>query len=120
MGANGSDDRAAGTRSAIHHLTLTWRDGREETVLASGGETVLEAAETASVDLPFGCRTGACATCVGQLIDGNVSYDRPPRALKSRHVQAGYVLCCIARPRTDCRLVVGADVQTELVSNPWR
>ncbi|AFK20971.1 2Fe-2S iron-sulfur cluster binding domain-containing protein (plasmid) [Haloferax mediterranei ATCC 33500] len=103
-----------------HDLTLTWRDGREETVPASENETVLEAAESAGIGLPFGCRTGACATCVGRLIDGAILYDRPPRALKTRHIEAGYVLCCIARPRTDCRIEVGADVQTDLVSNPWK
>lgn len=103
-----------------HDLALTWPDGREEAVEASEEETVLEAAESAGVDLPFGCRTGACATCVGRLLDGAIAYGRPPRALRARHVEAGYVLCCIARPRSTCRLAVGADVQAELVENPWK
>lgn len=103
-----------------HDLTLTWRDGHEETVHANADETVLEATESAGVSLPFGCRTGACATCVGRLIDGDVLYDRPPRALKSRFLVAGYVLCCIARPRRDCRIAVGADIHSQLVSNPWK
>ncbi|RYJ13510.1 2Fe-2S iron-sulfur cluster binding domain-containing protein [Halogeometricum borinquense] len=103
-----------------HTLTLTRRSGREETTRASEDETILEAAESADISLPFGCRTGACATCVGRLIDGNISYDRPPRALKTRHIESGYVLCCIARPRTDCRIEIGPEVQAELVSNPWK
>ncbi|WP_458209914.1 2Fe-2S iron-sulfur cluster-binding protein [Haladaptatus sp. NG-SE-30] len=103
-----------------HDLALEWRTGREETVRASESETILEAAESASVGLPFGCRTGACSTCVGQLIDGDISYDRSPRALKVRHSTAGYLLCCIARPRSDCRIIVGSLVQAELVSNPWK
>lgn len=103
-----------------HHLALVWRDGPEETLSASEDETVLGAAESSGVGLPFGCRTGACASCVGRLVAGDVDYDRPPRALRPRHVEAGYVLCCIARPRTDCRIAVGADVRRAQVSNPWK
>jgi len=106
--------------TARRELTLTWQDGRTETVQAHEGLTVLEAAEAADIGLPFGCRTGACSTCVGRLISGSISYARPPRALKSRHRSAGYVLCCVARPQTDCRIEVGTHVQSELVSNPWK
>jgi ferredoxin len=103
-----------------HALTLMWRDGREETVRSVEDQTILDAAESAGVSLPFGCRTGACATCVGRLIEGNVSYERPPRALKPRHIEAGFALCCIAYPRIECRIEVGADLHTELVPNPWK
>ena len=127
-----------------HEIVLTWADGRAETVVCDDDETVVDdqdvtvvgnedmalvgdddrtilaAADAAGVGLPFGCLTGACGTCVGRLHDGRVAYDRPPRALKPRHVDAGFVLCCIARPLTDCRLTVGARVQSRLVSNPWR
>jgi ferredoxin len=105
---------------ARHDLVLTWPDGRERTVQANGDETVLEAAESAGVFLPFGCRTGACSTCVGRIIDGNVSCDRPPRSLKPHQIEAGYVLCCLVQPRSDCRIAVGAAVQSELVANPWK
>ncbi|MFB6372850.1 MAG: 2Fe-2S iron-sulfur cluster-binding protein [Bradymonadaceae bacterium] len=83
-------------------------------------ETVLDAAEASGVALPFGCRTGACATCTGRLLAGRVDHARPPRALKQRHREAGYVLLCVARPRDDCEVEVGAGVGTDLVSNPWR
>lgn len=103
-----------------HDLALAWRDGREAELRASPDETVLDAAESAGVPLPFGCRTGACASCVGRLLDGRIAHRRPPRALKPRHREADYVLCCIARPRSDLRLEVGPDVRAELVSNPWK
>lgn len=101
-----------------HRLTLAWRDGREETVRASEDETVLEGAGSDGVRLPFGCRTGACVSCVCRLDSGEISYERPPRALKPPQRRSGYVLSCIARPRTDCQLAVGPAVRTELVSNP--
>jgi ferredoxin len=103
-----------------HRLELAWRDGERERVTASAGRTVLEAGEDAGVALPFGCRTGACGTCTGKLLDGSISYRRPPRALKERHITSGYVLTCVAVPEEDCRLEVGSDVAGELVSNPWK
>lgn len=108
------------TSGSSHDVHLVRRDGREETVRVAEDETVLAAAERADVTLPFGCLTGACATCTGRLLDGELDHVRPPRALKARHLEEGYVLLCIARPRSDCRIAVGADVKTELVSNPWK
>jgi ferredoxin len=103
-----------------HEVDLEWVDGRCESVLVSEIETILEAAESAGVSLPFGCLTGACVTCVGRLLEGDVRHQRPPRALKDRQLADGYVLLCITEPKTDCRIRVGADVQTELVRNPWK
>ena len=47
-----------------------------------------------------------------------VNHVRLPRALKDRYLATGYVLLCIAEPRSACQIQVGSDVQTELVSNP--
>ena len=103
-----------------YRVDLAWRDGREETVAVSAGETILAAVDDAGLGLPFGCRTGACATCTARLLAGAVEHRREPRALKDRHLKAGYVLTCIATPTADCRLEVGAAVADDLVSNPWR
>lgn len=102
-----------------HHLTLAWRDGPEVTVLAGEGETVLAAAESAGLRLPIGCRTGACASCLGRLLDGDLRYERPPRGLGDRPGGTRDVLCCIARPRADCRIAVGAAILADRASNPW-
>ncbi|MFC6835768.1 2Fe-2S iron-sulfur cluster-binding protein [Halomarina ordinaria] len=103
-----------------HALTFEWADGRTARVDARPDETVVEAAERESVALPFGCLTGACATCTARLLDGHVAYRRPPRGLKPDQREAGYVLACVAEPRSDCRLRVGVDVHRELVDNPWK
>lgn len=103
-----------------HDLALTLPDGSERTLRGDERETILDVAERNHLGLPFGCRTGACATCVGRLVEGAVTYERPPRALKRRHVRDGYVLCCVARPRTDCRIESGPAVHRELLGNPWR
>ncbi|WP_440006558.1 2Fe-2S iron-sulfur cluster-binding protein [Halomicrococcus sp. SG-WS-1] len=103
-----------------HRVELVWRDGRERAIRARADEPVLAAAESVGVALPFGCRTGACGTCTGRLLVGELDHAREPRALKDRHREAGYVLLCIAEPRTDCSIEVGVDVQRDLVSNPWK
>ncbi|SEW27928.1 2Fe-2S iron-sulfur cluster-binding protein [Natrinema salifodinae] len=122
-----------------HDVTLEWPDGRTRRIDVREDETVLEAAEFAGAVLPYGCRTGACGTCTGRLleaggtdrsdgdgdgsetgVDDAFAYRRLPRALKDRHREAGYVLLCLASPRTDCRIAVGASVHTELVDNPWK
>jgi ferredoxin len=103
-----------------HEITLVWTDDRTETIAVNESETVIDAAERVDIGLPFGCLTGACATCTGKVHSGTLEHRRTPRALKPRHLEAGYVLLCIAEPRSDCRVRVGADVQAELVSNPWK
>ncbi|MFA9504007.1 2Fe-2S iron-sulfur cluster-binding protein [Natrinema sp. H-ect1] len=107
-----------------HDVTLEWPDGRIRTIEVREGETVLEAAERNDIGLPFGCRTGACGTCTGRLLEGAaddaLTHRRRPRALKDRHLADGYVLLCLAAPRADCRIAVGSSVHTELVDNPWK
>ncbi|WP_254534795.1 2Fe-2S iron-sulfur cluster-binding protein [Halomarina litorea] len=101
-------------------VTLEWEDGRTADLSVAGDETVLAAAEREGLGLPFGCLTGACATCTGQVVAGDLVHRREPRALKPRHLDAEYVLLCIAVPRSDCRVRVGAAIQRELVANPWK
>jgi ferredoxin len=103
------------------YVRLDWRDSPRCEALAVGtDETILDAAEDGDIGLPFGCRTGACGTCTARLLDGEVEHCRPPRALKDRHRDDGYVLTCIATPVSDAHLEVGAAVQSDLVSNPWK
>lgn len=101
-------------------VTLCWRDGREETIELTSDETILDGAETRGIGLPYGCKTGACGTCVARLLAGELTFQRPQRALKERHRDDGYVLTCVATPDTDCRLAVGAHHQAEMMSTPWR
>ncbi|MES3517272.1 MAG: 2Fe-2S iron-sulfur cluster-binding protein [Natronomonas sp.] len=106
--------------SETHRITLLFPDDRSETLTIGTGETILDAAEAAGFGLPYGCLTGACGTCTAECLDGELRHERQPRALKERHLDAGYALLCIATAESDCRLRVGADIQAELVEDPWR
>ncbi len=68
-------------------------------------ETILDAALRQNVGLPYGCRNGACGTCEGSLLKGEVYYPSGKNmALEGRPKQA--CLMCQAVPRSDLRLRV--------------
>ena len=47
-----------------YEIVLDWNDGRSETIAVSETETILDAAESAELGLPFGCLTGRmCDLC---------------------------------------------------------
>lgn len=106
--------------SPSYEITLDWRDGPSRIIDVAADETVIDAAKRTTQTLPYGCLYGACGTCTDRLITGELAHAERPRALKSHHSKEGYVLLCIAKPRSDCHVEVGAEVQADLVSNPWK
>ena len=104
----------------MHRVTLEWRDGGEATVDVADGETIIDATERDGLGVPYGCLYGACGTCTGRLLDGDLVHVERPNGLKPRHRRADYVFLCVAEPRSDCRIEVGAEVQADLVPNPWK
>ncbi|MEY4368287.1 MAG: hypothetical protein RL564_237, partial [Pseudomonadota bacterium] len=66
------------------------------------GETILAAAMRAGVQLPYGCKNGACGSCKGKLVSGNVELGpHQPRALSADEEAAGQTLFCCAVPQSD-------------------
>ncbi|MEM4780157.1 MAG: 2Fe-2S iron-sulfur cluster-binding protein [Halalkalicoccus sp.] len=102
-----------------HEITLEWPGDRVETFPVERNETILEAAARAGIRLPYDCRTGTCAECVGQVLEGRIEHRRMPRALEETDRQKGYALLCIAVPREDCRIRTGSRLKAELGSSPW-
>jgi ring-1,2-phenylacetyl-CoA epoxidase subunit PaaE len=82
-------------------------DGKRREVPVAEGESVLDAALRAGMDLPFACKGGMCSTCRAYLVEGeapmDVNYSLEPWELK-----AGFILTCQARPMSD-RVVVDYD-----------
>lgn len=75
-------------------------------------QTVLQAAIEAGVNLPYGCRNGACGACKAKLLQGTVTHDDyQGSAMSDAELAAGNALLCCARPREDlsieCREVGG-------------
>ncbi len=75
-------------------------DGRRRSFpMAPTDASVLEAAERAGLQLPFSCRSGICATCRARITNGAAVMTHNI-ALEPWETQAGFVLCCQARPTT--------------------
>lgn len=76
-------------------------DGRRRSfTMAPSDPSVLVAAERAGLDLPFSCRSGICATCRARITEGAAVMSHNI-ALEPWETDAGFVLCCQARPTTD-------------------
>ena len=66
------------------------------------GETVVDAALREGVVIAYGCRNGACGTCKGKLLEGEVDYGKyQEHALPDAEKLAGMALFCQAKPLTD-------------------
>lgn len=68
-------------------------------------ETILSAARSAGVWLSADCQQGWCTTCAARLVDGDVAHPNARRYYNEDR-EAGYVLPCAAKPRTDLTVVV--------------
>ena len=65
-------------------------------------ETLLAAALREGVSLAYGCRNGACGSCKGTVISGDLDYGTyKETALKPEEKAAGKALFCQARPLSD-------------------
>ena len=100
-----------------YRITLANRGGRVSP--CGEADTILEAAEDGGVVLPFGCRYGGCITCAARLVSGVVDQSEGV-ALKPDQIADGFVLLCVARPRSDCVLEVGVESQDRLYRNPFQ
>ncbi|HLF65019.1 MAG TPA: 2Fe-2S iron-sulfur cluster-binding protein [Saprospiraceae bacterium] len=86
------------------HVTVRIDGDTTEFSLAYGGQSILDAATAAGVDVPFSCKGGVCCTCKAMLLDGEVDMD-VVYGLEPDEVEDGFILTCQSHPRSEIVLV---------------
>jgi ring-1,2-phenylacetyl-CoA epoxidase subunit PaaE len=92
-------DAAPVAQPAMATISVVMDGRRRSFPMAQSDASVLDAAERAGLELPFSCRSGICATCRARITDGAAVMTHNI-ALEPWETDAGFVLCCQARPTT--------------------
>jgi CDP-4-dehydro-6-deoxyglucose reductase len=80
-------------------------------------ESVLMAGVRQGINLPYGCKDGACGSCKCKLLAGTVRMSAyQPKALTTDEVSSGLILTCCATPQSD--LLLESRQVTELGALP--
>lgn len=104
-------------------VTITIRPSGHQ-FQADADDTVLAAALREGFNLPYGCRNGACGSCKGRLLSGQVDFGvYQENALTELERTRGMALFCCARPLVDIEIEcreVGAAKDIQIRKMPCR
>ncbi|MDT8992332.1 CDP-6-deoxy-delta-3,4-glucoseen reductase [Curvibacter sp. APW13] len=82
-----------------------------------GSDTILQAGIAAGINLPYGCKDGACGSCKCMKLSGTVQHNpHQAKALSAEEEAAGWVLTCSAHATSD--VVLESKQVTELGALP--
>lgn len=92
------DAAATATATTLTPTTLTITIKKKRHLLEYvAGDTILDAARRASLNPPYSCEQGNCATCMALVTEGSVEM-RVNNALTPDELEEGWVLTCQALP----------------------
>ena len=101
---------------ALKKITITNR--KNKIFKVSDRKPLLKELRAQGLDLPYGCEYGGCITCAAKLIKGEID-QRSQVALNNRQISNGYIILCVAKPKTDCEIEIGVESHDKLYRNPF-
>lgn len=93
-----------------YNIALNFEDGVTRVITCNEGETVLDAAYRAQINLPMDCSDGVCGTCKGACHQGDFDMgdEYIDEALSDEEAEQGMVLTCQMVPSGDCVVEIPA------------
>ncbi|MBI1287836.1 MAG: 2Fe-2S iron-sulfur cluster binding domain-containing protein [Flavobacteriales bacterium] len=95
------------TESVKSHITVVMDGDEFNFEMEPGHMTILDAADSQGLDVPYSCKGGVCCTCLARVKEGEVSMELN-YSLTDKEVESGLVLTCQAHPKT-ARVTVDFD-----------
>lgn len=85
-------------------VTIQLASGRE--FAAESGATLLDAASSAGIALPYSCRTGRCSACKALVQRGQTRPLKDETGLRQEEIATGWILTCVRTAETDVALEI--------------
>ena len=89
----------------LHGRSLHQAEINGQTITVEPDETLLEAAQRQTINIPSICRVGGCGTCKCKLKSGKVDeLTETAYLLTEREISDGFILACQSRLRSDVKI----------------